>query len=377
MRRIAFLSIAVAVLLAAPATAQDVHGRGGRGFLRVKSPTHFDVSPPLREIVPIPPARGTQRVVPNYRPPEGTYNRYVEIPGRPVVPPHLLQTWHGAGLMPAPTANFEGVGEGISGYFVSGIPPDTEGDVGPDYYVQWVNTDFAIFDKTTGSIVYGPAAGNTLWLGFGGLCESRNDGDPIVKYDQVAGRWVMTQFAVDETNDQYGQCIAVSKTGDPTGQYYRYSYSFSDFNDYPKLAVWPDGYYISYNMIYSPFSRGAEICAYDRAAMLTGAAANSQCTLPNTSYIGFLPSDLDGSTNPPAGAPNYVMALGTDQLLFWTFHIDWTTPANSVFSGPTPLTVTAFTNECAAYYRGACIPQTGTTVRLESLVFLLSRAECS
>lgn len=368
MKRIAILPFALVVLLATPATAQDPPGRA---LLTTKAPAHFDVSPPLREMLPIPPVLGTNRLVPEHEPPKGTTNRYIDVP-QPMAPtPHTLQTWYGSGLMPSPTTNFEGIGEGISGYTVQVAPPDTQGDVGTNYYVQWVNSHFAIFDKSSGSLVYGPAAGNTLWSGFGGVCETRNDGDPIVKYDQLAGRWVMTQFALDEDNNDFAECIAVSQTGDPTGVWYRYSYSFSYINDYPKLAVWPDGYYISYNMFSKSGSNysyeGAVVCAYDRAAMLTGSPASAQCSPNNTSYFSYLPSDFDGSATPPAGAENYVMALGYNQLLFWTLDIDWATPTNSVFTGPTAITVAAFTNECDAYARGACIPQGGTTTLLESL----------
>jgi hypothetical protein len=368
MRRIASLSIAVAVLLAAPAAAQEPPGNAS---MTTQEPTHFDVSPPLRDILPIPPVLEANRLVPEFEPPEGTTNLHIDVL-RPSAPtPHIVQTWYGSGPMPTLDTNFEGVGEGISGYTVQVAPPDTQGDVGPNYYVQWVNLDFAIFDKSSGAVVYGPAAGKTLWTDFGGICESRNDGDPIVKYDQLAGRWVMTQFAIDQSADEYAQCIAVSQTHDPLGSWYRYSYSFDNLNDYPKLAVWPDGYYISYNM----FSKsgggyswaGGVMCAYDRAAMINGSQAISLCTQEDPLYFSYLPSDLDGFTNPPAGADNYVLALGTnDQLLFWTVDIDWATPSG-VFTGPTAISVAAFTEECQAYYRNACIPQGGTTTKLESL----------
>jgi hypothetical protein len=363
------LSIAVVLLSAAPATAQNVQGRES---LTKKAPTRFDVSRPLREIVPVRPARGPNRLVPEYEPPRGTYNRYIDVPERMApAAPHVVQSWQGEGLMPTPNTNFEGVGNGISGYTVQVAPPDTQGDVGPNYYVQWVNLDFAVFDKTTGTIVYGPAAGNSIWSGFGGLCETRNDGDPIAKYDQLADRWVMTQFAIDQSNDEYAQCIAISQTDDPMGAWYRYSYSFSDLNDYPKLAVWPDGYYITYNMFRkignSYIYVGAMACAYDRAAMLTGSPTpDALCSAPNRNYFSYLPSDLDGFTSPPTGADNYVMALGDDQLLFWTLDVDWTTPGGT-FSGPTAMNVAPFTQECVGYSRHACIPQEGTTVKLESL----------
>jgi hypothetical protein len=136
--------------------------------------------------------------------------------------------------------NFDGISN-LDGVY----PPDTNGDVGPNNYVQWVNLHFQIFNKQGGS-VYGPASGNTLWTGFGSPCETRNDGDPIALYDSIADRWIMGQFTAA---NPYGECIAVSTSGDPTGSYYRYFFPFSTsvFNDYPKLAIWPDGYYMTAN----------------------------------------------------------------------------------------------------------------------------------
>ncbi|GEM_PF-1067543 len=367
--------LTIASLVASPLEAQrgpqEPGGKVRSTRVIVKYPDHFDLSPPLREIRPIPPSQGPERLIPDLEPPEGTTNRHVDITAPQPPPPHLLQTWQGKRLMPAPITSFEGVGEGLQNYNATVAPPDVQGDVGSDYYMHWVNVDFAIFNKADGSVAQNPAAGNTLWSNFGGLCENRNDGDPIVKYDQLAERWVVTQFAVDTDNNKYAECIAVSQTSDPTGSWYRYSYSFSDMNDYPKLAVWPDGYYISYNMFHKGFLgfsfAGAMICAYDRAAMLNGNTATSQCTTANSDYFSYLPSDLDGTTQPPSGTPNYVMALGTDQLLLWKFDVDWSTPSNTTFDGPTAINVTAFTKACEGTTRRACIPQEGTAVKLESL----------
>src|SRR6185295_6537825 len=129
--------------------------------------------------------------------------------------------------------NFDGVGN--PNYSVASAPPDTVGAVGATQYVQWVNTAFAVFNKTTGAMVYGPVAGKTLWQGFGGRCESDNDGDPLVMYDKLANRWVMSQFAVSAS--PYYQCIAVSTTSDATGSYNRYAYSYgTGFNDYGKIG---------------------------------------------------------------------------------------------------------------------------------------------
>src|SRR5438105_569014 len=137
-----------------------------------------------------------------------------------------IQMSPGAAAMPATSGNFEGVSN-IDGV----LPPDTNGDIGPNNYVQWVNLHFQIFDRTGASLM-GPSAGNTLWSGFGGLCEFTNQGDPVVRYDQMANRWVFTQFAFTTKRGlpvaPYDQCFAVSTTGDPTGSYYRYAWQISN-----------------------------------------------------------------------------------------------------------------------------------------------------
>jgi len=140
--------------------------------------------------------------------------------------------------MPAPKQRFEGIGN-----VNNVLPPDTNGDVGPNHYVQWVNLSFAIFDRKAGEIDYGPAAANTLWQGAGAPCETRNDGDPIVLYEHLADRWLFSQLALPNgLAGPFYQCIAVSHTGDPTGVYYRYDFKVSDtkLNDYPKVGLWPD-----------------------------------------------------------------------------------------------------------------------------------------
>src|SRR5205814_1958170 len=148
----------------------------------------------------------------------------------------------------------------------------------------------------------------------------------------------------------------------------RYSFPYTGFNDYPKMGVWPDGSYTTFNMFNAAGTafQGAKICAYDRAKMLTGAAATQQCFNTSTSFGGLLPSDLDGSRLPPAGSPNYVLALGStaNTLAFWKFHVDFTTPANSTFTGPTTLATAAYSEACGG---GTCIPQSGTTQQLDSL----------
>jgi Immune inhibitor A-like, MAM domain len=252
---------------------------------------------------------------------------------------------------------------------VTSAPPDTNGAVGATQYVQWVNTSFAVFNKTTGAVVFGPAAGNTLWQGFGGPCEANNDGDPIVLYDKAANRWVMTQFSV--TGGQFFQCVAVSTTSDASGTFRRFSFQFTDFNDYPKVGVWPDGYYLTFNMFNAAGTAflGGKACALDRNQMLTasGTPAAMQCFQLSSTFGGLLPSDLDGATPPSAGSPNYFLAfddVGLNGLNLWKFHVDWLTPANSTFTGPTKLSTVAFTEACNG---GTCVSQPATTQQLDSL----------
>jgi len=319
---------------------------------------HQDVSAPLSSYTP-------QKAVKPNDPEGGTRKQFVPVGHagdkrtdtaiQSAAPRPLVSTT--AGL------SFAGVGQGDYGYSDTVAPPDTNGTVGATQYVQWVNSSYAIFNKSTGALIAGPMAGNTLWSGFGGGCQANNDGDPIVKYDQAANRWILTQFSV--TTTPYLQCVAVSTTSDATGTYNRYSFPYSNFNDYPKMGVWPDGYYITYNMFNGNTFLGSQACAFDRSKMLTGAAATQVCFTTTSSDGGVLPSDLDGSIQPAAGEPNFFVDFATNSLNLWKFHVDFTTPANSSFAGPTNIPVAAFSAACSN--GGTCIPQSGTTNQLDSL----------
>jgi IPT/TIG domain len=269
---------------------------------------------------------------------------------------------------PAASSSFDGIGQGLPGFTVQYAPPDTNGAVGPNHFVQTVNVSFAVFSKT-GSLLYGPVAINTLFTGFGGLCEADNDGDPSVVYDQLADRWVITQFAVSGANGTsvpYLECLAVSTSGDPTSTYFRYSFTHGLFPDYPKLGVWPDAYYLSTNDFNANNSfAGPSTWAFDRAKMLVGMPATGQIAHLSSVYGGLLPSSLDGKTLPPVGAPNYFVSLGTSSSLFlWKFHVDFANIANSTVTGPTLIPVAGFTELCNG---GTCVPQAGTAQKLDSL----------
>jgi len=268
-------------------------------------------------------------------------------------------------LVSAPVGiNIAGVGNGDYGFAPNAAPPDTNGAIGTTQYVHWVNESFAVFNKTTGALIKGPVNGNSLYTSLGGGCATNNDGDPIALFDKINKRWVLSQFSVSTT--PYLQCIAVSQTEDATGAYNVYAYSFSSFNDYPKFGLWPDGYYASYNIFGRVRFTGAKACAYDGAAMRAGLAATTQCFQLSSAYGGLLPTDFDGTSAslPPAGAPNYFVNFGTNKLNLWKFKVDFANPANTTFTGPTALTVAAFSTACSG---GTCIPQSGTTQKLDSL----------
>jgi hypothetical protein len=327
----------------------------------IKQARRQDVSRPLREILPL--AVTTSRK--DFEPKRfGVPPTDLSTNAKRLSEAAVLQSAAAPAIAITQGLNFEGIGQGQYGHTVNVAPPDTTGDVGATQYVQWVNLAFAVFDKTSGALLYGPAAGNTLWAGFGGPCQTSNDGDPIVQYDQLAQRWVLTQFAVPGGTAGYHQCVAVSQTSDATGAYNRYQFDYTAFNDYPHMGVWPDAYYVTYNMFGTVAFQGAKVCALDRAKMLAGLPATQQCFQLSTSFGGLLPADLDGTTPPPVGAPNYLLNFGTNKLNLWKFHVDWTTPANSTLTGPAAIPVAAFATACAG---GTCVIQPSTAQKLDSL----------
>jgi hypothetical protein len=231
-----------------------------------------------------------------------------------------------------------------------------------------VNVQFQIFNKS-GVSVFGPADFNTLFQGFGGTCESSNDGDPIVLYDQLADRWMLTQFAEGPASE----CIAISATGDPTGSYHRYAFATPSnrFPDYPKFGVWPDGYYMTAN---EPDRMG--IYAFDRAKMLLGQAATYIYFQNQTdTWGGLLPTDLDGTTLPPAGSPNYIIGhrdnqyygAPNDVLKVFKFHADFGTPANSTFTLAAELLPAPYDGIVCPNLTFSCIRQPGTSQRLDAI----------
>ncbi len=278
-------------------------------------------------------------------------NRPFEEAPRPLpggkVPPDTLPTWvdpvaqtaQGAGRMPDPLTSFDGLNRRDWGL----IPPDTNGDVGPNHYIQTVNVAIGIFDKVTGQRL-AAFSYNDFFTGTGTPCDNGNSGDPVVVYDPLADRWLITDFAIAGFPDY--ECLALSQSGDPVGGgWYFYALvangSNGSWNDYPKFGVWPDAYYMSANM-FNP-SSGSKIWALDRAAMLIGDPLTTvSFELFNPPHWSLLPANLRGDP-PPVGAPNYFANIEIPGTLnLWEFHVDWAVPGNSTLTGPIPIPVADF-----------------------------------
>ena len=243
----------------------------------------------------------------------------------------------GAERLPGPLRSFEGIGN-----VDRVLPPDTNGDVGPNHYVQFVNLSFAVFAKN-GDLLFGPVGEATLFAGFGAGCELYDSGDPIALYDHLADRWLLSYMAWPNSlpGDVY-QCIAISQSSDPLGAWHRYAFLVErdKLNDYPKLGVWPDAYYMTANLFTTSSFAGAGVWAFERVKMLQGLPArlvHFDLAGANPNFGGMLPADLDGPP-PPADAPGYFAEVDDaswigpqDALRLWEFHVNWTTPLSSTF----------------------------------------------
>jgi hypothetical protein len=368
-------------------------------------------------------------------------------PAAPITPPVMTSPSGAAaveqrsqGALPgaALVASFDGLGvgfEGPQGAATLRNPSDNSLAVGPDHIMQTVNTRMAIFTKkgkrfdTTGKVLYGPVPTNTVFKGFGGVCEATNNGDAVVRYDQLADRWLIVmpifrrgavrpdqpqpgragdpaQLSVPGQAGQpgaavplfvpppsppaqaqqpprgqrgqqpgpqgpYSMCYAISAGPDPFGPYYRYEFLRPLFPDYPRPAIWPDGYYV-------PTSTGDDViqkhaCVVERAKMLRGEPAREQCVIIDG--VNFLNNaDIDGKGLPPPGAPNVMMASGGTQLktaleddgiFVWKFHVDWENPANTKINGQEKIAVAPYHYLCGGQLTN-CVPQPGVDRRLDA-----------
>jgi hypothetical protein len=236
-------------------------------------------------------------------------------------------------------------------------PPDTNGDVGPNNYIQIVNaTKVAIFDKA-GHLLQAPFNLGSLWSS--GTCRS-NAGDPVALYDGLANRWLLSQFA-----DPNHVCVAISTAANPQGTYHLYTFNVSQFPDYFKFGVWPDAYYMGANQ--SSYTAWA----FDRVKMLAGdPTAGSVRFGGQTNFL--LPADLDGPTGPPAGTPGYFYTFkdntfhsGVDRIEVFALHVDWSNPGSSTFVLDASLPVAPFTYTVCGFFNFDCVRQQGTAQKVD------------
>ena len=351
------------------------------------------------------------------------------------------QTYHGSRASAELVTSFDGLGYGFigpQGEATYRNPSDNSLAVGLDYIVQTVNSRMAIFTKkgskfdTSGQILYGPVETRNVFKGFGGPCEEINNGDAVVRYDQLADRWLivmpifkrlpprenepeirkhgdLAKLSMEGKTDQPGRpeglyippkpspeelaiadslrrmkrreprneegsfcmCYALSTGPDPFGPYYRYEFVRPLFPDYPRPAVWPDGYYVPTST--SDYLIQKHACVVERPKMLEGKPARELCFIIDS--VNFLNNaDLDGFQLPPEGEPNIIMATGGSQLMdvfsddgiyTWKFHVDWEDISKTKLEGPEKIEVAEY------HYLGngqltKSIPQPGTDQKLDS-----------
>ena len=285
--------------------------------------------------------------------------------------------------------NILGLGSGFPGFNAFYAPPDANAAVGATQVVETVNLSFAVFNKSNGSALEGPVALSSLFSGAGNNCETGALSDPTVLFDKANQRWVITFLAATSGgpigfSKPFLQCLAVSQGADATGAYLRYSFDLTTglgtlsstgqfLNDYPKLGIRPDAYFMSFNEFdasttAAPF-QGSLVCAIQSSAM-TGTGPNPQilCSLLPLED-SLLPADDDGATPPPAGEPEvYVGTLnGGTSFNILTAQVDFAVdPASSTLTIGVPVSLTT-NNYAEACGGGTCIPQNGTREQLDSL----------
>jgi len=348
--------------IVSPAVRQGIAAgaKSDNGKVTFAQSVKNDRSPRLRDIPPKPITPAPNRPA---------------LPESPIVHEHtdrldtVVQDNLAAPQMPGAKLNFDGIS--FPGVSCNCAPPDTNGEVGATQYMQSANTALQIWDKATGASVFGPVSISTLWSGFGGVCETNNFGDPVVLYDQLANRWVVSQFS--GTSIPSHECVAVSTSSDAAGSYNRYDFDLGsafglNFYDYPKLSVWPDAYYMSMNVFDSTGTAflGPQPFALNRSAMLNGTSATIISTGKLTSSDDqLMPADLDGLNQPSSGAPNPFSEIGTNPAWrLWRFHVDFGSPGLSTFTLAGNLTPAPFSVICGG---GSCVPQAGTVDTLDTL----------
>lgn len=306
--------------------------------------------------------------------------------------------------IPSTLANFEGISNqdnfNIFGFRVN--PPDPVGDVGPNHYVEMVNLAVGIYSKS-GTLLLGPVDIGALWAGFAVEDCTDPSGDPIVVYDQLADRWILTQFTTRGLDppftDPFYNCVAVSTTGDPTGSYYRYAFRTQPdledggffFPDYPKYGVWTDSYVMTTRDFGFDDRYGISVYALEKNKMLNGQPARAvqffleDRNVPlNLIGDGLLPADIDGKQKPKNDTAipivgtqddDWVYGATADKVNIWDLRVKWRSTPTASLELNTQLAVTPFDSNfpCGALGARDCLPEPGITNQAQFLDVLSYR----
>ncbi len=360
-------------------SATIVESRNERGdTVYTVSAARFDISPPLLEMA----TKGAAETI--------KHEEEEEEPSNPLLPPwrrissdrrdpvvqpavepvdSLVQGGLPA-LAPATGFNFAGIG--ING----GSPSDANGSVGNGQFVETVNARYQVWslDRGTGvaTSILGPASINTLWAGFGGPCQTQNSGDPVVLFDKVAQRWLISQFTSSLSGGSYFQCVAVSTTANAVGSYARWAFAVPSgrFGDYPHFGVWTDAYYMTAHAFTSTSGTyvAGIFAAMDRPKMLAGNPAATWQVILDPSEGGHMAADLDGFAPPPTGAPGIFLSAHPSSMFIYRMKVDFVTPANTVKTFQAAMPIASWSGACLqAATPGACIPQPGSSTVLSSI----------
>jgi hypothetical protein len=378
------LSLFALLLLVVSTAAQNKPDRVAPKF---STAVAFDTSSPVRDLATAKKAFSSS-VVLEVRPERGPVVRDKGFSGDGAVQTssQTLAARVNALAIPSPLLTFEGLSNqdnfNLFGFRVN--PPDPNGDVGPNHYVEIVNLAFAVYSKN-GTLLLGPIDTGMLWADFEVPDCTDPSGDPIVLYDQLADRWILSQFTTSGLSDPtrpFWNCVAISTTGDPTGTYYRYAFEtghFQFFPDYPKYGVWTDSYVITTREFGPTTEYGIGVYALEKNKMINGQPAravsffidgNDPELLPLVGD-GLLAADIDGKQKPKLDAP--IPLVGTqddggpygavfDALNIWDLSVKWRSTPVATLSLNTQLPTAAFDSifPCAPSSRD-CLPQPGIT----------------
>src|SRR5438874_5441376 len=376
------------------ATNQDAPGTQTPDVVRMVGPVRLDMD--LRDLPWVAP-KAPHEEQPLYRHPRPTQPPQTSsgygTSGLARVQSLLKNIWQPQPTMPGPLLTFEGHNN-TCGCF----PPDSDGDVGPNHYIEAINESIKIFDKS-GNTLAGPTTYNSFFSGLTGTpCANANDGDPFVIYDQIADRWMISDFAFPSfPGSSFWQCIGVSQTSDPvSGGWFLYALQVDPANptflgDYPKFALWNSGgapaqnaYFLMMNLFSSPTTfNGVRAYALDRASMLAGGPTHAIGYTLSAADVGdsysFVASTFRTGLPPPAGRNAFVLAIDSPASGGVTlthihgrlFHVDFAVPANSIFGvganhmPNAEITVNGFVDAFTTTTN--LVPQQGTATKLDTL----------